>query len=235
VEKIVQMPDFKGYLSDLGGPSANMYGMKGKDHALCNKCSRYSCIYPRICKNLDANHEPLLALYRKIRTMAGIKKVFIGSGIRYDLLLDANGFFSKNQAEYFRELAEHHVSGRLKVAPEHTSPKVLKAMRKPPFELFVRLKEAFDKVNNSRHLNQQLIPYFISSHPACEEADMRELSATLSKLRMSRPEQVQDFTPTPFTLSSVMYYCGFNPYSGEKIYVARQKEAKIRQKEYFSN
>jgi uncharacterized radical SAM protein YgiQ len=233
VKKIVQMPDFKGYLSDLGGPSANMYGMKGKEQALCSKCSRYSCIYPRICKNLDSNHAPLLALYRKIRAMAGIKKVFIGSGVRYDLFLDEKGFLSKTHAEYFRELVEHHVSGRLKVAPEHTSPKVLKAMRKPSFDLFIRLKEAFDKTNNSLHLQQQLIPYFISSHPACEDADMRQLSDAMRQMRMNRLEQVQDFTPTPLTLSSVMYYCGFDPYNGEKMYVARQKEAKLKQKEYF--
>ncbi|MDR1865380.1 MAG: YgiQ family radical SAM protein [Bacteroidales bacterium] len=233
VEQVIRMPGFKGYLSDLGGPSANMFGMKGKDPALCERCSRYSCIYPRICRQLDAGHGRLLSLYRKIRNMDGIRKVFIGSGIRYDLLLDANGFISKEHAEYFRELLQHHVSGRLKVAPEHTSPKVLKAMRKPSFDLFMKLNDEFHKIDRAGNLRQQLIPYFISSHPACEEADMKELSVTIRNMRMHCPEQVQDFTPTPMTLSSVMFYCGFDPYSGEKIHVTRKKEDKQKQKQYF--
>jgi uncharacterized radical SAM protein YgiQ len=232
VAQITRMPDFKGYLSDLGGPSANMFGMKGKDPTLCERCSRYACIYPQICRNLNTSHEALLALYRKVRKMDGIKKVFIGSGIRYDLLMDANGFMDKSQAAYFEELVQHHVSGRLKVAPEHTAPKVLKAMRKPVFDIFVKLKAEFDRINRTKNLRQQLIPYFISSHPACGEADMQQLSATMRKMKINL-EQVQDFTPTPMTLSSVMFYCGFDPYSGERLYVARKKEAKQKQKEYF--
>ncbi|MDR1666363.1 MAG: YgiQ family radical SAM protein [Bacteroidales bacterium] len=233
IERIIQIPGFKGYLSDLGGPSANMYGMKGKNRTQCDNCSRFSCIYPRICPNLDTGHEPLLALYRTVRKMKGIKKACIGSGIRYDLLMNANGFYTPSHAEYFRELLLYHVSGRLKVAPEHTAGKVLKAMRKPPFELFVALKAAFDDINHREHLQQQLIPYFMSSHPACEEADMRQLASTLRSMCMTSPEQVQDFTPTPMTLSSVMYYCGFDPYGGKKMYVTRQKEAKREQKKYF--
>jgi uncharacterized radical SAM protein YgiQ len=233
VKQITQMPGFKGYLSDLGGPSANMYRMKGRDYGLCSRCSRYSCMYPKLCKNLDVSHAALLNLYGKVRDMDGIKKVCIGSGVRYDLLMNAGGFLSNEHARYFAELLQHHVSGRLKVAPEHCSPHVLKAMRKPGFELFAKLKEEFDRINRSKDLRQQLVPYFISSHPGCAEADMRQLSGAVRHLRFNRLEQVQDFTPTPMTLASVMFYCGFDPYTGEKLYVARQKEEKLKQKEYF--
>ncbi|MDR0714542.1 MAG: YgiQ family radical SAM protein [Bacteroidales bacterium] len=232
-ERVIRMPGFKGYLSDLGGPSANMYGMKGKDQASCDKCKRFSCLYPRLCRNLDTSHEPLRALYHAVRSMKGVKKVCIGSGVRYDLLMNGNGFYSASHAEYFRELLLHHVSGRLKVAPEHSSERVLEMMRKPPFELFVRLKSAFDDINRTEGLQQQLVPYFMSSHPACEQTDMRQLASILRHMRMNRPEQVQDFTPTPMTLSSVMYYCGFDPYSGKKIYVEQQKKNKCKQKAYF--
>jgi uncharacterized radical SAM protein YgiQ len=233
VQQIVRMPDFKGHLSDLGGPSANMFGMKGNNSAMCERCSRYSCIHPRICPNLSTNHSRLLALYRAVRNTKGIKKVSIGSGIRYDLLLNDKGFITPTHAEYFKELLIHHVSGRLKVAPEHTSPRVLRAMRKPSFGLFVRLNDEFRRMSTSCSLNQQLIPYFISGHPACEEADMRQLSDTMRRLKLNHPEQVQDFTPTPMTLSSVMFYCGFDPYSGEKLYVARERTEKQQQKQYF--
>jgi uncharacterized radical SAM protein YgiQ len=233
VRQVTQMPGFKGCLSDLGGPSANMFRMKGRDAGICSKCSRYSCIHPKICKNLDVSHSPLLALYRKIRSMNDIRKVFIGSGVRYDLLLDANGFLSREHAAYFDELLQHHVSGRLKVAPEHTVPHVLKAMRKPGFDLFLKTKEEFDRIDRSKSLRQQLIPYFISSHPGCTEADMRQLAGAMQQMHFNRLEQVQDFTPTPMTLSSVMFYCGFDPYTGEKLYVARRKKEKLKQKEYF--
>jgi uncharacterized radical SAM protein YgiQ len=233
VRQITQTPGFKGCLSDLGGPSANMYRMKGRDTGLCSRCSRYSCIYPKLCKNLNASHSELLTLYGKVRNMEGVKKVFIGSGVRYDLFLNAGGFLSSEHARYFDELLQHHVSGRLKVAPEHCSPKTLKAMRKPSFELFGKLKDEFDRINRNKDLRQQLIPYFISSHPGCAEADMRHLAGVLQKLRFNRLEQVQDFTPTPMTLSSVMFYCGFDPYTGEKLYVAREKEEKLKQKAYL--
>ena len=235
IRQIVQMPDFKGYLTDLGGPSANMYCMKGRDAGLCSKCSRYSCIYPKLCKNLDNSHSPLLALYAKVRNMEGIKKLFIGSGIRYDLFMDAHGFLSREHARYFDELLQHHVSGRLKVAPEHISPHVLKAMRKPIFEIFLKMKEEFERIDRVKKLRQQLVPYLISSHPGCTEADMRQLIGIMQQKRINRSLQVQDFTPTPMTLSSVMYYCGFDPYTGKKLYVARQKEEKIKQKEYFNS
>ena len=230
VRQIMQTPQFKGYLTDLGGPSANMYRMKGQDAALCAKCSRYSCMYPKLCNNLDSDHSSLLELYRKVRTMAGIKKVFIGSGIRYDLFINENGFLSSDHALYFNELLQHHVSGRLKVAPEHCARHVLKAMRKPDFNLFTKLKEEFDRMNHNRNLRQQLAPYFISGHPGCTEADMQQLSDATQKMRCSHLEQVQDFTPTPMTLSSAMYYCGFDPYTGKKIYVARNNVEKRRQK-----
>jgi len=230
VRQVMQMPGFKGYLSDLGGPSANMFRMKGRDNLLCSKCSRYSCIYPKLCTKLDTDHSPLLELYRKVRNMEGIKKVFIGSGIRYDMFMNANGFMSREHACYFDELLQYHVSGRLKVAPEHCSQHVLKAMRKPDFALFVKLKEEFDRIDRSKNLRQQLTPYLISSHPGCTEADMKQLSGIMQQMRFNRPEQVQDFTPTPLTLSSVMHYCGFDPYSGKKLYIARDREEKLKQK-----
>jgi uncharacterized radical SAM protein YgiQ len=233
VKQITQMPDFKGYLSDLGGPSANMFRMKGRDPGVCDKCSRRSCIYPKICKNLNTDHEPLLSLYRKVRSIEGIKKVFVGSGIRYDLFMDADGFFGRRYAEYFDELLQHHVSGRLKVAPEHTSPEVLKAMRKPDFGIFMKMKDEFDRIDRSKNLRQQLVPYFISGHPGCTEADMQQLSDTMRRMRFNRLEQVQDFTPTPMTLSSVMFWCGFDPYTGKKLYTAKRKEDKQKQKDYF--
>ena len=233
VRQVMQMPGFKGYLSDLGGPSANMYRMRGRDIVLCSRCSRYSCIYPKICKNLNHSHSALLALYGKVRNMEGIKKVFVGSGIRYDLFLNADGFLSSKHALYFDELLQHHVSGRLKVAPEHCSPKVLKAMRKPSFDIFERLKQEFDRINRDRNIHQQLIPYFISSHPDCAETDMRHLTDVMQRLRLNRLEQVQDFTPTPMTLASVMFYCGFDPYTGKELYVAREKKEKSKQKAFF--
>ena len=233
IRRVKQMPGFKGCVSDLGGPSANMYRMKGRDMGLCGKCSRYSCIFPGLCKNLNNSHSPLLALYGKVREIEGIKKVFIGSGIRYDLFMDADGFLSREHARYFEELLQYHVSGRLKAAPEHCSPRVLKAMRKPDFAIFMKMKEEFDRICRGKNLRQQLVPYFISSHPGCAETDMRQLAETARRLRLTRLEQVQDFTPTPMTLASVMFYCGFDPYSGKKLYVARQKEEKLKQKEYF--
>ena len=224
VEAITHMPDFRGYLSDIGAPSANMFRMKGRDRSLCEKCRRPSCLHPKICPNLDNNHRPLLALYEKIRTVKGVKKAFVGSGIRYDLF---------DKSNYLETVIKHHTSGRLKVAPEHTEDKVLKLMRKPSFGLFERLNDEFRSVCRREGLNYQLIPYFISSHPGCTEQDMRALSQkVLGKLHFNL-EQVQDLTPTPMTLSSVMFYTGENPYTGERLYVARNQEDKKRQKSYF--
>jgi uncharacterized radical SAM protein YgiQ len=233
VEKIIKLPDFKGYLSDLGGPSANMYRMKGKEMKLCKVCSRPSCIWPAVCNNLNANHKELTDLYRKVDKTEGIKKSFIGSGIRYDLLFpEWNKSAGRDEGEYLEELITKHVSGRLKVAPEHTSPHVLSYMRKAPFELFRKLKKRFDNIRIKHDLKFEMIPYFISAHPGCTDTDMKDLVAEVKSLGI-KPEQVQDFTPTPMTLATLMYYTGFDPYSGKKVYVARNIEEKRRQKEYF--
>ncbi|MDR0699951.1 MAG: YgiQ family radical SAM protein [Tannerella sp.] len=234
VEKITHMPDFKGYISDLGGPSANMFRMKGKDECICQNCKKPSCIFPHICKNLITDHTPLLELYRKSTKIPGIKKIFVGSGIRYDLLLHKsdNETFNNASRQYIETLITNHVSGRLKVAPEHTEKKVLQIMRKPPIELFEKFKTIFDKINTERHLNEQLIPYFISSHPGCTETDMAELAVKTKKMNFHL-EQVQDFTPTPMTLATEIYYTGVHPYTLEKIPCARTKEEKLSQRRFF--
>ncbi|MDD3357829.1 MAG: YgiQ family radical SAM protein [Parabacteroides sp.] len=234
VKAIIEMPGFKGYLSDLGGPSANMYRMKGKDESICRKCKKPSCISPVVCKNLNADHTPMIELYKEVDKIPGIKKSFIGSGVRYDLLLNRYDDNKLNESAntYMKELIAHHVSGRLKVAPEHTSDAVLKQMRKPSFAQFGQFKRIFDRVNKEEGLNQQLIPYFISSHPGCTEADMAEL-AVLTKDLHFHLEQVQDFTPTPMTLATEMYYTGFHPYTLEKVYTAQTKEQKLVQRQFF--
>ncbi len=233
IEKITGLPDFKGYLSDLGGPSANMYKMTGKDLKLCKVCSRPSCIWPSVCRNLNTSHKELTELYRKVDQADGIKKSFIGSGIRYDLLFpEWNKNAGRDEGEYLEELIKNHISGRLKVAPEHTSSNVLSHMRKVPFELFRKLKNRFDSINKKHNLKYEMIPYFMSSHPGCTDADMKDLVAEVKSLGI-KPEQVQDFTPTPMTLSTLMYYTGFDPYTGKKVHVARSIEEKRRQKEYF--
>ena len=224
VERVVQMPDFKGYLSDIGAPSANMYGMGGRNKDICLKCRRPSCLHPKMCPNLDNDHSRLLALYEKVRSVKGIKKAFIGSGIRYDLFDDS---------PYLETVIKHHTSGRLKVAPEHTEKHVLDVMRKPSFEMFEQLNRDFRRICSENGLPYQLIPYFISSHPACRECDMQALAEkVLGRLHFDL-EQVQDLTPTPMTLSSVMFYTGENPYTGESVYVARSQDDKRRQKAYF--
>ena len=233
VKQVTEMEDFKGYISDLGGPSANMYRMKGKDESLCEKCIRPTCIQPNVCKNLDTNHHPLIELYKEVDKIPAVKKATIGSGIRYDLFLtneDPTGKLGYD--EYFEQLMKRHVSGRLKVAPEHSSDEVLKLMRKPSFNLFVKLKKKFDKVNEKHHLNQQLIPYFISSHPACTLTDMAELAVKTKELGY-KLEQVQDFTPTPMTLATEIYYSGYDPYSLKPVFVAKTKQEKLDQQRFF--
>lgn len=233
INKISQLPDFKGYLSDLGGPSANMYRMKGNDLEKCLKCGRPSCIWPSVCNNLDTSHKQLTELYKTVNKTVGIKKAFVGSGVRYDLLFpEWNRKAGRDEAEYLAELVTNHVSGRLKVAPEHTSPKVLNYMRKVPFDLFIKLKQRFDNIIKKSGLKYEIVPYFISSHPGCTDRDMAELVAEVKNLGI-KPEQVQDFTPTPMTLSTVMYYTGKDPYSGKEVYVARKIDEKRRQKEFF--
>lgn len=230
VQQVTEMEDFKGYLSDLGGPSANMYHMQGRDLALCKKCKRPSCIYPAICKNLDTNPEPLTQLYKQVRDLPNIKKAFVGSGVRYDLIVP---FLDKPAyQQYLDELLSYHVSGRLKVAPEHTSERVLKSMRKPDFRMFHTLKRKFEDHNKKYGLKQQLIPYFISSHPGCSKTDMAELAVETKKMHFHL-EQVQDFTPTPMTLATVMYYTGLDPYTLAPIQVAKSKEEKLAQRKFF--
>ena len=222
ISKLKDLPEWKGYLSDLGGPSANMYGMHGKDMTLCEQCARPSCLYPNICKNLNQDFTKLLHIYNKVDSLPYIKKSFVGSGIRYDLMNE----------QYGRELITHHVSGRLKVAPEHTSDNVLKIMRKPSWEQYERFHRFFEKVNKEEGMRQQLIPYFISSHPGCTNKDMQQLAERCRQLHY-RPEQVQDFTPTPMTLATTMFYTGLNPYTMEPVYVAKTKEEKQKQNSYF--
>ncbi|AWI10342.1 YgiQ family radical SAM protein [Ereboglobus luteus] len=232
VENVARMPDFAGNISDLGGPSANMYGLRGKDESICAQCRRASCLHPRVCRNLNTDLSRLTALYRKVLEHPKVKRAFVGSGIRYDIFLDENGFRSKDGGEYFGQLVRHHVSGRLKVAPEHSAPQVLGHIRKPSFKLFEVFKAAFDELNEREGLREQLVPYFISSLPYCEERDMRALQGDLKRLGF-RLEQVQDFTPTPMTLDSAIYYSGFDPYTGTPAYVARTPEEKLKQRSYF--
>lgn len=234
VKKISNMPGFKGYLSDLGGPSANMYTMKGRNETICRQCKKPSCLHPKVCPNLHADHRPLLDIYKAVDSLEGIKKSFIGSGVRYDLMLHRQKEEELNNAarQYTEELIQNHVSGRLKVAPEHTSDKVLQYMRKPTFRLFKEFAKQFEQINQAAGLNQQLIPYFISSHPGCCEADMAELAVETKSLHF-KLEQVQDFTPTPLTLATEMYYTGINPYTLEKVYTAKSKNEKLAQRQYF--
>ena len=234
VKAITQMPDFKGYLSDLGGPSANMYMMQGKRREQCEKCKRPSCIHPAVCPNLNGDHQPLLDIYRSVDALPGIKKSFIGSGVRYDMLLHdwKDEALNKAASEYTHELITKHVSGRLKVAPEHTSDAVLNIMRKPSFSLFRQFKSIFDSTCRKAGLRQQLIPYFISSHPGCTVRDMAEL-ADITKQMNYKLEQVQDFTPTPLTVSTTCWATGFHPYTLEPIYSAKTPKEKQEQNKFF--
>lgn len=234
VKQVMGMPGFKGYISDLGGPSANMYGMRGRNLNACEKCKRPSCIHPQICPNLNTDHTALLDIYRSVDAIPGIKKSFIGSGVRYDLILHHSKDEESNKAamEYARELITKHVSGRLKVAPEHTSDNVLQLMRKPPFRQFDDFKHIFDRINREAHLNQQIIPYFISSHPGCREEDMAQL-AVLTKRLDFQLEQVQDFTPTPMTVSTETWYTGYDPYTLQEVYSAHSQKEKLAQRQYF--
>lgn len=222
IKQLSQLPDWHGVLTDLGGPSANMYGMEGKDKALCKQCARASCLHPAICKNLNQQFGPIIDIYKTVDQLPYVKHAFVGSGIRYDLM-DEN---------YARQLITRHVSGRLKVAPEHCADKVLRIMRKPSWENYLKFRQLFLRINDEAGLRQQLIPYFISSHPGCTKLEMQQLADETKKMRY-RPEQVQDFTPTPMTLSTTMFYTGIDPYTGKKVYVARTAEEKKEQNQYF--
>jgi len=233
-EQITHMPDFKGYISDLGGPSANMYGMHGKDMSICKQCKRASCIFPNVCFNLNTDHSKLIDVYNKVSALEDIKKAFVSSGIRYDLIFHKTKDKNINEInnKYLELLIRKHVSGRLKVAPEHTSDFVLKNMRKPSFSLFKKLTKIFNDINQKYNLKQQLIPYFISSHPGCKNVDMAELAIETKSLNF-RLEQVQDFTPTPMTVATEMYYSGYHPYSLKKVYTAKSKKEKELQRKFF--
>ena len=234
VEAISKMPDFNGNVSDLGGPSANMYKMQGFDLDICEKCKRPSCIFPSICNNLNTDHKPLTSLYKKASAIKGIRKIYIGSGIRYDMLVGRSAADDKRfgLTDYTRNLVKNHVSGRLKVAPEHTSDHILKIMRKPSFKLFHQFKQVFDTLNKQEGLRQQIIPYFISSHPGSRLSDMAHLACETRELGFQL-EQVQDFTPTPLTLASAIYYSGIHPYTGEQVFTARSKQEKEDQRKFF--
>lgn len=234
VRDITDMPDFKGYISDLGGPSANMYGMRGKNQDACKTCRRPSCLHPQPCPNMNIDHGPLTEIYREADKIPGVRKTFVGSGVRYDLAMarSKDETVNRNNRDYISELILNHVSGRLKVAPEHTSPVVLECMRKPDFNQFIKFKRIFDEINESAGMRQQLIPYFISSHPACREEDMAELAAITKNLDFHL-EQVQDFTPTPMTLATEIYYTGIHPYTSKKFFTAKTPEQKLAQRRFF--
>lgn len=234
VGQVVKMPDFKGYISDLGGPSANMYGMVGQDKSICAKCRKPSCLHPSVCPNLNTDHGRLLDIYKKVDAFPEVKKSFVGSGVRYDLSLHHTGNkkVDENNRKYNEELIRNHISGRLKVAPEHTEDEVLNLMRKPSFKLFEDFNHVFERINNREGLRQQLIPYFISSHPGCREIDMAELAIKTKALNF-KLEQVQDFTPTPMTLATEIYYSGVHPYTGEKVFTATHQQEKLAQRKYF--
>ena len=234
VKQIVKQPDFKGYLSDVGGPSANMYGMSGNNKAACEKCKRPSCIHPEVCPNLNTDHSKLLEIYHSIDALPQIKKGFIGSGVRYDLLLHKSKDEAINEAarRYTHELICNHVSGRLKVAPEHTSSHGLQLMRKPPFRQFEEFKRIFDNINKRDNLRQQIIPYFISSHPGCSAEDMAELAVKTKEMDFHL-EQVQDFTPTPMTIATEMWYTGLDPYTLKPVFSAKTPREKAQQRQFF--
>ncbi len=232
IEALNSLPGFAGNISDVGAPTANMYGMRGRNPDLCGQCRRKSCLFPSPCKNMDRSHERLLKLYEKIAAVPGIRHAYIGSGIRYDLFLDEKGYVDESSYPYFKELVLNHTSGRLKVAPEHTEDSVLKLMAKPSFKLFSRLRREFDRIVRSGGRKCELVPYFISGHPGCGMKEMEKLARNpdLSGLYM---DQVQDFTPTPMTTSSVMYYTGLDTKNLQKIFVERDIERKRAQKSFF--
>lgn len=232
IKKITGMPDFKGFISDIGGPSANMYQMKGIDQEVCDKCAAPSCIFPKICKNLDTNPKKMTDLYQEISAHKGIKKAFVSSGLRYDLMFDPRSNHMKEDEAYVEQLVTHHVSGRLKVAPEHTEDEVLKLMRKPSFSFFHKFKERFEEISKKRGIKQEIIPYFISSHPGCSPEDMAKLAAKTKALGY-KLEQVQDFTPTPMTVATEIYYSGHHPYTLKKVHTAITLDDKTKQRTFF--
>lgn len=232
LDQVVKMPDFKGYISDMGGPSANMYQMKGIDQAVCDKCAAPSCVFPQVCKNLDTDPAKMTELYRAVAAHPGVKKAFVSSGLRYDLMFNPRSIHPEKDEEYVEQLITHHVSGRLKVAPEHTEDHVLKVMRKPSFEYFKIFKTKFEEVSRKKGIKQEIIPYFISSHPGCRPEDMAQLAAKTKKLGY-KLEQVQDFTPTPMTVATEIYYSGHHPYTLKPVETAITLDDKTKQRTFF--
>lgn len=232
LDQVTRMPDFKGYISDIGGPSANMYQMKGIDQDLCDKCAAPSCVFPQICKNLDTNPQKMTELYKDISAHKNVKKAFVSSGLRYDLMFDPRSTHPKEDEAYVEQLITHHVSGRLKVAPEHTEDEVLKLMRKPSFSFFHQFKERFEAISKKKGIKQEIIPYFISSHPGCTPEDMAKLAAKTKALGY-KLEQVQDFTPTPMTVATEIYYSGYHPYTLKKVQTAITLDDKTKQRTFF--
>lgn len=234
VRRLAAMPEFHGNISDLGAPTANMYGMHGTDPLRCEVCRRKSCLYPAPCRNLDRSHERVLRMYDKVMAVKGVKHAYIGSGVRFDLFLDEKGFIDDSGKPYLKSLMLEHTSGRLKVAPEHTEDKVLGYMAKPSFKLFERLRTEFDAINRENGTHTELVPYFISSHPGCTFQDMERLAHNPG-LKGIWMDQVQDFTPTPMTTSSVMFYTGLDPRTLKPVFVERDPDRKKAQKQLFFN
>ena len=232
VSALNNLPDFAGNISDVGAPTANMYGMHGKNLELCDKCKRRSCLFPKRCPNLDCDHTRLMELYKKIDGTKGIRHSYIGSGIRYDLFLTEDDFVDQSSKPYLKTLVLDHTSGRLKVAPEHTEDHVLQKMAKPSFKLFEHLRKEFDKINRDAGTHVGLVPYFISSHPGCTLKDMEHL-ANHPALKGIWMDQVQDFTPTPMTTSSVMFYTGLDPRDMTPVFTEHNPEKKQQQKSFF--
>ncbi len=218
--------EFKGIINDLGGPSANMYGFGCGKRGDLSSCKGRHCIYPIPCKHLKGNHRPQIDLLKNMRDIEGIKKIFVSSGLRYDLVLNDKKFGN----EYIELLAKHHVSGQLKVAPEHSEGHVLDSMCKPAIKSLIQFKSLFEKINKAINKKQFLTYYFIAAHPSCTMKDMNLLKRFIKKELKMNPEQVQIFTPSPSTYSTLMYYTGINPFTGSKIFVERDPGKKEKQK-----
>ncbi len=223
-QKMRSHPDFKGTIPDVGGPSANMYGLKKKNPQQCITCRRLSCLHPRICKNLNPDHSSSLALWRTLREERCAQNIFVASGIRHDLLL------ADPSREYLKELCRHHIGGQLKIAPEHINPYVTNLMHKPGKSSYLQFIREFKQVNRELGRDQYLVPYFIAAHPGCSSRDMLELAEFIRDHLQYYPEQVQNFTPTPMTLSTCMYYTGIHPLTGQNVSVPKGRKIRDKQR-----
>jgi uncharacterized radical SAM protein YgiQ len=223
---LTRLKDFKGYILDVGGPTANMYGIECQKKLKSGSCPDKKCLYPQICSSLKINHKKQMEILKKIRRIEGVKKVFVASGVRYDMLLGDQKYGEK----YLRELVKYHISGQLKIAPEHTENNVLEKMGKPDQGYLKRFRNKFLQINKEQKKKQFLTYYLIAAHPGCREGDMYRLKEYTSKELKLNPEQVQIFTPTPSTYSTLMYYTGIDPFTGKVIYVEKNLKKKGRQK-----